>query len=248
MERIKNIVAISPVMSSLTKVKKALNGKGIALRHFFLDDGALELPEDYPILVRHQQNLGLAKTLCDGYRAALNLKVKPDLVVRLDSQEHNPSNIKAIADSFSNSPVETMFLPIIYWVTDQPRPLEREISVMIANFVNALYPIDEEVILDIYNNKFPIGFQAFRLGCLEKLLPLLEKGMEIFQAIEKKPASWGLDLLAILVSAEIAPQTVDFHFAGYSVPWAQNRGLDKIKAQKDKAEIMIKIARRLQEK
>lgn len=252
-----NIMAITPVWNEplvmiqqfsneIEKVRQHLNSQGIGFYHFFLDDGVLHLPLEASILVRHQKNLGLAQTLVDGYRAIFSdLKTTPDIVVRLDCQEHDPWKILSLADSFFHSKAQAIFLPVWYWVKNQERPLMREITEKMAEFCSALSPMKPETILGTYNQKFPQGYQAFRTGFLKEILSDLERGLEIFREKFGTPASWGFDLLAILLAAQKRPEAIDFMFGGWSEPWLENRGPDKIAAQRDKAEKMIEVAKEL---
>lgn len=251
------IAAITPVwneplgmiqqfINTIDEVRLELNKRGIGFSHFFLDDCALHLPEESSILARHKINLGLAQTLVDGYRAVCSdLKTTPDIVVRLDCQEHDPWKILSILDSFSHSSAQVIFLPVWYWTEKEDRPLRKDITRIMAEFYAALSPINLEVILSIYNQKFPLGYQAFKTSFLKEILPNLEKGLKIFQEKFGQPATWGFDLLAILLAAKFHPEVIDFMFGGWSKPWAENRGPDKIRAQQEKAKGMIAVAKEL---
>lgn len=256
MKNIQNVVAITPVwneplgmiqqfLESIDNVRRKLSGQGIAFRHFFLNDGAINLPDEYPTLVRHQKNMGLATTLRDGYRAVLQLKARPDLIVKLDCQEHDSEKILAVVDHFSHSNVQALFLPVWYWVEEKERPLMKDIVILIARFISSLNPMDKATILEIFNQKFPLGYQCFRPETMELLLPDMERGIEIFREKFNKPATWGLDLLTILLAANKIPEYLDFVFGGWSEPWQENRSQDKIEAQRNKAEVMAEIAKEL---
>lgn len=254
---IKNVVAITPVwneplgmiqgfLETVDVARKKLIEKGLGFRHFFLDDGTLHLPDEYSILVRHPENQGLARTLADGYKAVLGLKSQSDLIIRLDCQEHDPLQIPFVVDHFSHtSKLQALFLPVWYWIEGEDRPLMKDITLMIANFVRALSPIEKQVVLGTYNQKFPLGYQAFRPSVLKEMLPRLENGMAIFQEKTGKPATWGLDLLTIMLAAHQYPEAIDFVFGGWSSPWLSNRGADKVEAQKQKAVAMVAIAEAL---
>lgn len=250
------VVAITPVWNEslamiqsfrtlIEGVREKLNQRGIGFVHYFLDDAALHLPEEYPILVRHATNQGLAHTLLDGYTAVLALKAKADIIIKVDCQEHDPEMIMDIVDNMGHSPIDAMFLPVYYWVKGEPRPLMREMTVQIADFIRALDPISRETVLSTYNVIFPLGYQAYRGKTLSELLPKLIEGMRICEEMTNKPATWGLDLLAILLAAKNDAAKIDFLFGGFSEPWLENRGADKVAAQQVKAETMIQIAERL---
>ncbi len=249
---IKSVVAITPVwneslgmiqkfLKGIERARRALAEQEIGFRHLFLNDGATNLPDEFPTLVRHAENQGLALTLMDGYQAVLGLRSQPDLVVRLDCQEHDPEKIIETVDHFSHSPVQALVLPVWYWVKSQPWPLMTKVTKDMAGFCQALSPVNPAVILEVYNQKFPMGFQAFRQTALRQVLPRLEKGVGIFREKYGRP-SWGLDLLAVLVAADEYPEGIDFLFGGWSEPWEQNRGPDKIVAQQKKAEAMVEVA------
>lgn len=254
MEIIKKIVAILPcwgeplamineTRDKLEKVKKELEVKGFYFQYFFLKDGAEELPEDSPILVRHKKNRGLALTLLDGYGAIFTqLQNEPDLIIRLDVQEHDPFKIMEIVDAFLHSPVQALFLPVRYWVKGEPRPLMAETLRKIADFIPALAPIQRERVLEVYNQEFPVGYQAFRSGALWQILDNLQTGGAIFERKFGQKPTWGLDLLAILLAANKFPSDIDFIFGGWAEPWLVNRGPEKLAAQKDKAAKMVEIA------
>jgi hypothetical protein len=175
----------------------------------------------------------------------LSLETPPDIIIRLDCQEHDPWKIISIVDSFSHSQTEAIFLPVWYCVEGENRPFQREINRTMAEFYAGLAPIDSKVVLEIYNQKFPLGYQAFRADFLRQILPSLERGLEIFQEKFSKPATWGFDLLAILLAAKLDPGKIDLAFGGWSEPWLENRGPEKIAAQQKRAKYMIMIAKEL---
>ncbi len=256
MNAIKSVVAITPVWNEplgmiqkfrddIADVQRTLASQTVGMRHFFLNDAALYLPDDYPMLVRHAENMGLTQTLLDGYRSVLELKQQPDLVVRLDCNEHDPLRILDAVDHVSHANVDALFLPVWYWVAGSPRPPMKDITGMIADFTRALSPVDIETVLAIYNQKFPIGYQIFRPALLERLLPRLLAGIALSEKITGERARWGLDLLAILLAANENPDAVDFLFGGWATPWAANRGPEKIVAQREKAAVVVRVVQEL---
>jgi hypothetical protein len=112
---------------------------------------------------------------------------------------------------------------------------------MTAGFIQSLSPINKEDILKVYNQKFPLGYQVFRTTLLKKILPRLSKSLEVFEKKFGTPATWGLDLMAILLAVDENPDAIDFVFGGWSEPWKENRGSDKIEAQKRKAGAMLEV-------
>lgn len=227
----------------LDKVGRELNRKGVSSLYYFIDDDAINLPDNYPVIVRHDKNEQLATTLLHGYQEVFKLKNKPDLIVRMDSQEHDPRKIIEIVDHMENADIGALFLPVWYWVKGEYRPPMKEISSLITRFVGALSPIDSDIVMDTFNQKFPLGYQAYKIDFLKKMLSLIEKAYFSFLEIHKKPATWGLDLISILIAADIDMERIDFLFGGYSTPWKENRGADKVKAQEDKAQAWMEVAR-----
>jgi hypothetical protein len=253
------VVAITPVynetaemivkfINGMDEVRAELAALGVDFSHFLLNDGALHLPEvmeEVDVLVKHKKNLGLATTLVDGYEAVLALETPPDIIIRLDCQEHDPWKIISIVDSFLRSSARAIFLPVWYWTGGENRPMQKDIMRIMVEFCANLSPINIEVVLSIYNQKFPLGYQAFGADFLREIFPSLKKGLDIFQDKFNKPATWGFDLLAMLLAAKFNPETVDFMFGGWSKPWVENRGPEKITAQQERARCMIDVAKEL---
>lgn len=256
MSEISRVLAITPVWNEtlgmiqafrddIQKVRGEFLSRNIGFSHMFLDDDAPHLPAEFPRLIRHKKNQGLAETLLDGYTEALDWRDAPDIIIRLDCQEHDAGVLPRIVEHMKHSRMEAIFLPVWYSVEGQACPPMREICRLIANFADALSPIDERIVLETYNQKFPMGFQAYNTRLLGTILPDLKKGMKICEEITQQPTSWGLDLLAIMLAAREEPERIDFLFGGWSTPWQENRGPDKIKAQEERAKTMIEVMRRL---
>lgn len=258
-----DVVAITPVYTEpanmiqnfserVEETRRKLVEKGIGFRHFFLDDGAVHLADESSILVRHTSNSGLAQTLVDGYKAVLGLRSLPDVVVRLDCQEHDPAQILFAVDHLAHAPsLEALFLPVWYWVRGESRPAMREITQLLATFINALSPLSDEnskILESIYNQKFPLGYQVYRTETLRKVVPYLERGLELYQQKTGCSATWGIDLLAIITAGNLNRVGIDFVFGGWSEPWVENRGPEKVAAQREKARMMVEIAKELLDK
>ncbi|MDP2629347.1 MAG: hypothetical protein Q8P45_01400 [Candidatus Harrisonbacteria bacterium] len=254
---ISNVVAITPVHNEsiasiqylnrrLKEVKDALIDRGIGFRYFFLDDHAKQLPHegDFPILVSHAKNRGLARTLVDGYEAALKLHPTPDIIIRLDAQEHGPFKIPEIIDYFRNTTGEALLLPIWYKVQNIPAPLTKEIYEELQSFSLALSTFDKKNILKSYL-RYPLGYQAYSSAALEVLVPKLRKGLDLFRKQEGIPPTWGLDLLAIMLASHVFKKKTDYLWGGWSTPWKSNRGIQKTKEQRHRASVMIKLAKEL---
>lgn len=251
--QITSVVAITPVYneeiytiqhfnSQIEEIKNTLINRKISFRHFFLDDSAINLPrEEVSSLIAHTENKGLVHTLIDGYDAVLNLKSVPDLIIRLDAQEHSPFKIIEIVDHMMNTEAKAVFLPIWYKTEEEPSPLTTEIYKKLSAFRDALTPMNEQEILSAYAN-FTLGYQSFTKKALAKILPDLKLGVDIFKSQEGKNATWGLDLLAILLTSHHFKDDFDFLWGGWSIPWKLNRGLKKTDDQKERARKMIQIA------
>lgn len=235
-------------LEKLETVKKQLIHQEIGFFHYFLDDGSQAMSEELGrSLIVHNKNLGLTVTLIEGYEAVFGGRkgARPDLVVRIDCQEHDPLRIPEIVDHFSHTNLNALLLPVCYWVAGQPRtPMWRTLE-QIVDFRRALKPLKPEVILAIYNQVFPLGFQAYRTDFLEGLLPDFRRSTTIFRELTGKEPSWGFDLLAIMLAARDDLDNIDFRFGGWMEPWLENRGADKIAAQQERAKTMIEVAKRL---
>jgi hypothetical protein len=254
---VRNIVALTPVYNetlgmiqvfqrAIDAVREPLNRQGIAFRHFFLDDGALELPDESSILIRHVENQGLARTLGEGYHdAVFRLKSRPDVVVRLDCQEHDPAMILESIDHLGRVPVDAVFLPVVYNVKGESCKRRVDITLTIAELSAALNPPNIDVIKRIYNQVFPLGYQVFRTSLLEEILPKYQQALTLYQEIYHKPPTWGFDLLAMIFAAQIDAERIDFLFGGWMEPWLANRGLEKVEAQRDRVEKMLALCQRL---
>lgn len=257
---VRDVVAITPVwneslamiqsfQAQIESVRSALVAKGISFRHFFLDDGAVHLPDESSILFRHEVNTGLAQTLSDGYEKVLRSKKgKPDVIARLDCQEHDPAMILQAVDHLMRVPVDAVFIPVVYNVKGEPSRRMVEVTQIIASLSQALHPSDLAVVESIYNQVFPLGFQVFRADLLSAILPKYQMAISAFQRKFNKPATWGFDLLSLLLSAEIDPERIDFIFGGWMEPWESNRGSDKVEAQRTRVKQMLELHAELNER
>lgn len=254
---VRNVVAMTPVWNEslamiqafqeqIDDIRKALIAKGIAFRHFFLDDGAMHLPDESSILVRHASNLGLAQTLSDAYTAVLELKVKADVIARLDCQEHDPRKIIEAVDHLTRVPVNAVYLPVIYNVNGEPSRRMVEVTQIIARLSAALNPPDTAVVDGIYNQIFPLGYQVYRVELLSAILPKFKSAVERFQGKFGVKPTWGFDLLSLLLAAEVDPMKIDFLFGGWMEPWSQNRGPDKVEAQQKRVHMMLDLYAEMQ--
>lgn len=233
---------IQAFQGQMGAVRERLNADGIGFRHFFLDDGAPNLPDEASILVRHPKNLGLATTTVHGYQAALtSLKTPADVVIKLDCQEHDPQKIIEAVDHLQHTDVVALYFPVVYWVAGAPRKLMVEATRLMDRLRSALDPPDADTLKAIYNQEFPLGYQCYHADALRTILPSLERVLESYQAKYGKPATWGLDLVGMIFAAKAFPNQLDFIFGGWSQPWKENRGVDKIQQQKDRVDTMLDL-------
>ncbi len=258
---IRHVVAFSPVSNEplamiqkhrdgMEDARRALNAQGIGLSFLWADDGAAELPEDMPTIVQHPKNLHLATTLLDAYAAIVSgtrLKRRPDLVIRLDSQEHDPGMIPKIVDQMRYSTAQALFVPVVYWRDDEPRRLESDVGAIIYRLRNALHPVDTETIREIYNAVFPLGYQCFLTDLLEKILPDFARVMDLFEQETGAPPTWGMDLVSLVLAAHYAGAGgIDMSFGGWMPPWEANRLATKVADQRQKVGRMLQVLHKLE--
>ncbi len=251
---IRTVLAMTPVYRETSQViealevcmkeaKRSLDSLGIHLSHVYLDDGAdRHFIPGRVCLVKHSKNKGLAHTLVEGYEALSSSTF--DLVVRIDAQEHDPRMIPLITSIMEKQELDALFIPIVYRINGLPKPSNHDIAGWIHDLKGALNPIEASVIGEIYNQKFPLGFQAFRAAHLKRITRHLRGGIEIFEEVAGTPATWGLDLLAMIITAHTT-KAFGFQFGGYAAPWAENRSPEKSEEQRLRAEAMVEVARKL---
>lgn len=225
----------------MEKVKDALAARGVSLTHGFINDGNPAVDSDkYNVIAGLPTvNHGMDWGILTAYKALL--ATGADIIIKIDSQEHDPWIILDIVDAFEYSNIQAMFLPVWYRVEGQPRSSMRIIYKTIDEFYEALSPIRAGTIADIFNQKFPMGFQAWRRDALMKVLPILHSGVEIYETTYGNYPRWIVDLLAMIV-ARSEGLDVDFMFAGFSTPWRENRPEAKIQQQMLQAQQAIEIA------
>ena len=256
-QEIKDVVVLTPVwreplgmiqqfQEQMRNVAKCLRKSGVGCRHLFLDDGSSTLPDEAPCLIRHMQNKGLAHTIVDGYEAVFTtLKTPTDLVIKVDCQEHDPEMIPRIIDQFNHSEIDALYLPVVYWRDGHARKLMTDVTMSMCRLRESLTPVQQEAVCAIYNQEFPVGYQAYRVDLLQQVAPKLRNALRIFREIEGKPATWGFDLLAMMLAADIEPNRIDFIFGGWMKPWAANRSPEKIEAQRIRVRAMAAVAEKL---
>ena len=257
---IRNVCAFSPVSNEplamiqkhrdgMEEARRTLNAQGIGLSFFWADDAATELPEDAPTIVRHPKNLHLATTLRDAYAAILSgtrLKKRPDLVIRLDSQEHDPAMIPKIVDQMRYSTAQAMFVPVVYWTNNEPRRSMVDVNAIMYRLHGALRPVQISAINEIYNSVFPLGYQCFLTDVLENILPDFVRVMELFEQETGAPPTWGMDLVSLVLAAHYAEKGIDMLFGGWMPPWEANRLASKVEDQRQKVGKMLQVLRGLE--
>jgi hypothetical protein len=190
-------------------------------------------------------NLGLAHTLVEGYETALEL-LDYDLIVRIDIDgEHDVELLPEIIDTMEKTDAQALYLPVVSSVEGRSRPSHTEVSRDIVRFADAVKQLDDEVIHNLYNQRFPLGYQVYRPDLLRQIITDLRRGLRTFKEITGNEPTWGLDLLAILLAAKST--SIDFMFGGWMKPWEANRSPQKDRDQAERARIMLKVFRRLSE-
>jgi hypothetical protein len=236
---------IDAFIAKLNAVRNDPRLQGVQVTHYILNDGSSAIKDGDNALVNHPSNYGLALTLIDGYENLSYKDSAPDFVVRCDIDgEHNIGLLPELVDMMSRAEADAVFLPVAYSVEGQPRPSTQEITRDMGRFAEAVTDLNPEVICSLFNQKFPLGFQAYRMSTLYKIIPDLRRGAQVFHDLTGNNPTWGLDLLAILIAAQATP--VSFMFAGWMTPWKENRSPEKDAEQAEKARIMIEVFKRLQ--
>jgi hypothetical protein len=251
---IRRVFAFSPVsyeswdiqfrhFTAMHTMEAKLKAVGCKLSFEWASDGCQTLWEGDVTLIKHDTHLGLATTLADAYTAILqrfhDSAERPDIIVRLDSQEHNPRLLRKIVQQMRSTDVEALFLPVMYEVREQPRHLMRDIYANIIRLDNALHPVDTKIVSEIYNNIFPMGYQCFTWGLLQRILPHFLDVMALYQSQKSRPAMWGMDLVSLVLAKQFG--SVDFLFGGFMKPWESNRPPEKIAEQAARVEEMLGV-------
>ncbi len=223
----------------MDQVALLLKEKGHTCEYYFLSDGQTIDLKDKTLLV-HEMSQGLAYTLVEGYEEVL--KQKPDIVVRIDTNENDPFNIIEIVNRFEMKGVDTVFCPMTHLEVNETalESVQKEFEL----FKDALCTWNGSEIERLYNNVFPLGFQSFNATFLTKLIPFLKKGLSVFEELFSQRPSWGLDLLVVLLSCKLGK--TDFYFEPVETPaWKHNKSEEKSREQADRARKMIEVAHKL---
>lgn len=237
----------------VSNVSAELDARGYRLLHFYLNDGAPNLDPLSPMLVRRRTRVGLATTLVEGYEAVhrnLCRDDRPGIVVRCDADgEHDPGRILQIVDAFTDTKAQGIVLPVWYVVAGGERPMQSRVARIMIEFLRALNlrtESEEEFVGSVYNNTFPMGFQAWRSDALAQVASFLRASLDSYSALyHDEVPSWGFDLLALLIGSTLFPGEIDYLFGGWSNPRTERRSPEKAAEQALRAIRMIDLFRRL---
>ncbi len=251
MKKIERVAVIIPVAKEpqdmiikrseeMKAVRETMGRRGIIADHFWLDDAAANLPADARRLITHDKNVGLAETLGEGYdRLTSILPQTYDAVVRLDAQEHNLFSIPEAIEQLRCTDARAVYVPIIYCRDGEPRRLAIEATAIINHMVAALKPLDAGVVGGIYNQVFPLGFQVYEMSLLREILPDFWRVTKMFHEKFGQRATWGMDLVALVLAAQRAP--IDLIFRDYTEPWTSNRLEGHVTNQHDRVIKMLSV-------
>jgi hypothetical protein len=216
--------------------------------HYLLADGAKETFEDIAPHLINRPNKGIVLTMIEAYKLAQELHPCA-IVVKIDTNEHKPAWLPSILRRLTNR-YEFAAVGTVLRFKGQPvltDELANQINRIFANAVLDM-PFEEATIQSVYNRLIPYGYQAFSPDLLSDLIPLLERGIMIYEELYQEVPRWGGDLLSILLVARIASQTgerdlVDIFIGGFSEAWIANRSEEKNAEQAMHAHRMITVAR-----
>lgn len=181
-----------------------------------IDDGSKKKikPLKNAIIIRHVTNMGLAKSLLEGYKKSLELPV--DLIIRIDADGEYPLYpVRKIIN-------ELMPLPE---VAGSFIELKRDIKsngIIDAAFHRIMGFIEGYFIFGFPLFQHSPGLQIYKKNKIEIIIPTLEK------IVRDHKLRWGLDLAVIkLVShqGKVQPFTLTSH------SWVERRSIKKIFSQ-----------------
>ena len=182
-----------------------------------IDDGSetpiLESPDPGAILITHDQNLGLAQSLVDGYKKSLDTNA--DIVVRADADGEYPISSIPYAIHILNDPRNI-------GVFVQHKRSAKSSGLVDATFHNVMGYVEGKLLIGQPLKQHSPGLQIYRSAVIEKMVPILEK------YLVERDVRWGLDLLTLRLASQmgqIIPITLDSHI------WYERRPIQKIVSQ-----------------
>ncbi len=204
-----------PIDSQVADIRLLFEGSQYSV--IAVDDGSSKLilgSNEPPItILRHESNLGLARSLVDGYRKAL--ETKAEIIIRADADGEYPmSAVSKAVDILQDSKNTGVFV-------EHRRSLESN-GFIDSAFHNIMGNIEGNTLLGFPMSQHSPGLQVYRREVVEAMLPTLER------YVSKKDLKWGLDLITIRLASEygnIVPITLESHI------WKERRPLKKILSQ-----------------
>lgn len=165
------------------------------------------------VLVTHMENLGLARSLVDGYKKAL--ETPADLIIRTDADGEYPISSVSEAIRLLNNPNNAGVF------TEHKRSIKSS-GLVDSSFHNIMGYIEGNLLLGQPMKQHSPGLQVYRREVFEKMVPILEK------YVLENNIRWGLDLITISLASQIGkvvPITLD------SYVWDERRPIKKILSQ-----------------
>ena len=179
-----------------------------------IDDGSsrviLDANESNVTVIMHESNLGLAQSLVDGYKKAL--ETRSGIIIRADADGEYPMSavIKAV-DILQDNKNAGVFV-------EHRRTLESN-GLIDSAFHNIMGKVEGNALLGFPMSQHSPGLQVYRREVVEAMLPILKN------YVSKTNLKWGLDLIAIKLASkygDIIPITLESHV------WKERRPLKKI--------------------
>ena len=165
------------------------------------------------ILIMHSRNLGLARSLVDGYKKAL--ETSADLIVRTDADGEYPiSSVSEAIRLLEDSHTVGVFI--------EHRRSIKSSGLIDSGFHNAMGYIEGNLLIGQPMKQHSPGLQIYKREVVEKMIPTLEK------YVLENNIRWGLDLITIRLASEmgkVVPVTLDSHI------WQERRPIKKIISQ-----------------
>lgn len=215
--------------NKMEQVGISLKEKGHSCEYYFLSDGQWIDLKGKALFV-HKESQGLAYTLLEGYEKVL--KLNPDIVVRIDTNEDDPFSI---LEMFELLPINDVIATFRC----------KESKEGFTEFMEGLKSWDQNVIEKYHNVKFPCGCFMFQKEGLKKVINYLKKGSKLFEEQFNAKMTWGLDLFTLLISSKLLRTGFMLGFDNSSI-WIENQNEEKSREQADRAQKMIQIAKAME--
>lgn len=182
-----------------------------------INDGSsypiMDTPNPETILVTHIQNLGLARSLVDGYKKSL--ETSADLIIRTDADGEYP--ISSVSEA-----IRLLKEPSNIGVFVEHRRSISSSGLVDSCFHDAMGYIEGSLLIGQPMKQHSPGLQVYKREVIEKLIPALEK------YVLKNNIRWGLDLITIKLAnqmGKVVAVTLNSHI------WQERRPIKKIASQ-----------------